>query len=152
MPLHDAHRHSSSPVQPAMAMENKRKHLEFIQAVINRMANTSFLLKGWSITVIAGLFALSTKEQMVSLVLLALVLTAAFWFLDAYFLWQERLYRELYDHVRTTNESDIDFSMDASKFAGLRKWYVTPFSKTLLPFYGPVMVSVIVLIIIQLRK
>jgi hypothetical protein len=36
-------------------MENKLKHLEFIQAVINRMANTSSLLKGWSIAIIAAL-------------------------------------------------------------------------------------------------
>ena len=76
-------------------MGNKLKHLEFIQGVINRMANTSFLLRGWSITVIAALFALSTKERELSLSVLALFLTTVFWFLDAFFLWQERLYREL---------------------------------------------------------
>ena len=76
-------------------MGNKLKHLEFIQGVINRMANTSFLLRGWSITVIAALFALSTKERELSLSVLALFLTTVFWFLDAFFLWQERLYCEL---------------------------------------------------------
>lgn len=31
-------------------MENKQKHLEFIQSIINRMAGHSFLLKGWGVT------------------------------------------------------------------------------------------------------
>ena len=43
-------------------MENKLKHLEFIQTVINRMAGNCFLLKGWAITLVAALFALSAKD------------------------------------------------------------------------------------------
>ena len=31
-------------------MDNKIKHLEMIEAIIERMANNSFLLKGWAIT------------------------------------------------------------------------------------------------------
>ena len=34
-------------------MENKRAHLEMIQAVITRMAGNSFLIKGWSVTLVA---------------------------------------------------------------------------------------------------
>jgi hypothetical protein len=113
------------------------------------MANTSFLLKGWSITVIAGLFALSNTEREVSLSVLALVLTVVFWFLDAYFLWQERLYRELYNHVRKLNHADIDFSMDASSFAEICKFSAAPWSKTLSVFYGSIFICEIVLVIIQ---
>ncbi|WP_373482985.1 hypothetical protein [Acetobacterium sp.] len=40
-------------------MENKTKHLEMIQSVISRMAGNSFTLKGWAVTLIAGIFALS---------------------------------------------------------------------------------------------
>jgi len=76
-------------------MESKLRHLEFIQAVINRMANTSFLLKGWSITIIAGLFAFSAKENERPLLVLALLLSLVFWFLDSFFLWQERRFRGL---------------------------------------------------------
>ena len=39
-------------------MEKKLKHLEFIQNAINRMASNSFIIKGWCITLIVGLFAL----------------------------------------------------------------------------------------------
>jgi len=42
------------------------------------MANTSFLLKGWSITVVAGLFALGAKDGAVSVLILALILTSEF--------------------------------------------------------------------------
>lgn len=43
-------------------MESKLKHLEMIQGVINRMASNSFLLKGWSVTLISALFALAAKD------------------------------------------------------------------------------------------
>jgi len=36
-------------------MEAKLKHLEMIQDVIKRMASNSFLLKGWSLTLVVAL-------------------------------------------------------------------------------------------------
>ena len=116
-------------------MENKLKHLEFIQNVINRMANTSFLLKGWSITIIAGLFAFSAAEGSTAVLWLGVLLTLVFWILDSYFLWQERLFRSLYDHVRNLKEEDVDFTMNHIQFGVERKWHATPFSLTLWPFY-----------------
>ena len=37
------------------------KHLEFIQVVIERHARTSFVLKGWSVTVVAAVFLLAVR-------------------------------------------------------------------------------------------
>ncbi len=125
-------------------MDNKLKHLEFIQAVITRMANTSFLLKGWSITVLAGLFALSASDRRVSVLALAIVLAIVFWFLNAFFLWQERMYRALYDAVRVKAELEIDFSMDASRFSNQQKWYKAPFSVTLWPFYLSMLLTLVI--------
>ena len=34
-------------------MQQKLKHLEFIQGVINRLATNSFLMKGWSVVLVA---------------------------------------------------------------------------------------------------
>src|SRR5947208_1973405 len=100
-------------------MPNKIKHLEMIQAVINRMANNSFLLKGWCVTLVAALVALAQKDTRVAFILIAYVPVLVFWILDAYYLWQERLFRKLYDHVRGINdESQIDFSMNTSPFRG----------------------------------
>lgn len=118
-------------------MESKLKHLEFVQNVINRMANTSFLLKGWSITIVAGLFAFSVKEGLAELLWLSILLTSVFWCLDSYFLCQERRFRALYNHVRKLSENEIDFAMDPKTFKSEVQchWYSTPFSITLWPFY-----------------
>ena len=132
-----------------MNAENKRKHLEFVQGVIARMANTSFLLKGWSITVLAGLFALSTTEAKVSALVLAIVLAIIFWLLDSFFLWQERMYRLLYNEVRLKHEEQVDFSMDASHFSSVCKWYKTPFSITLWPFYLSVLGTLVTFLILK---
>src|SRR3989338_8906716 len=118
-------------------MENKQKHLEFIQAVINRMAGNSFLLKGWAITLVAALFALSAKDTNQSYVFIIYFLVIIFWILDGYFLSQERLFRDLYNHVRTLDEKDIDFSMNTAEYK--KKWKNSlvwaMFSPTLLIFY-----------------
>ena len=44
-------------------MENKRKHLEFIQGAINRMAGNLFFLRGWTITLITALFRIFCKRR-----------------------------------------------------------------------------------------
>src|SRR5712692_9978631 len=101
-------------------MDSKLKHLEFVQSVVSRMAGNSFLLKGWSVTLAAALFALSAKDANPRLIAIAYYPILVFWLLDGYFLSQERLFRALYDKVRKTPESEIDFSMDTGEFAGGR--------------------------------
>ena len=94
-------------------MENKIKHLEIIQGVINRMAGNSFALKGWAVTLIAGIFALASKDADKIYFLVAYIPVTVFWGLDSYYLLQERLYRSLYEKVRFLPEDKIDFSMKA---------------------------------------
>ncbi len=90
-------------------MENKLKHLELIQTNINRMSKNSFLLKGWSLTLIVALFAVTDDSLNIKYVLIAFYLIAVFWFLDSYYLCEERKFRILFDQVRVLNSSDIDF-------------------------------------------
>jgi hypothetical protein len=120
-------------------MEQKLKHLEFIQQAINRMASNLFLLKGWTVTLIAAMFALAAKESRDFYFLLAYFPTLMFWLMDGYFLSQERRFRSLYDHVRTLDESAIDFSMDTQPFKATpprNKWSRALFSSTLVIYYG----------------
>lgn len=123
-------------------MENKRKHLELIQNVITRMAGNLFFLRGWSITLIAALFALFIKEPDRRYLFVVYFPVVIFWILDGYFLSQERLFRALYDHVRKLDEKEIDFSMDTSKYQKEEKngWLSSMFSTTLVFFYIPLVV------------
>lgn len=93
-------------------MESKICYLEMIQGVITRMASSSFFLKGWSVTLIVGIFALINKDTDKGYFLIAYVPIIVFWFLDSYYLQLERKYRALYNNVRTKNITEIDFSMD----------------------------------------
>jgi hypothetical protein len=129
-------------------MDPKLKHLEFIQAVVTRMAGNSFLLKGWSVTLVAALFALAAKESNPIFLPVAYYPVLVFWILDGYFLSQERMFRDLYDKVRTTPGSDTDFSMDASGFdKGRNTWSNSTLSTTLLLFYGTMFAAMIIVTI-----
>src|SRR5208283_723110 len=120
-------------------MENKRKHLELIQGVINRIAGYLFLLKGWAITLVAALFTLSAKDANPKYVIVAYFPVITFWILEGYFLSQERSFRCLYDDVRKLNEGEIDFSMDTRTYRQDERngWLRSIFSPTLLWFYLP---------------
>lgn len=92
-------------------MESKLKHLEFLQNIITRMANNSFLLKGWAITLIGVIAGLNKDDMGRKLVLISFFLILTFWILDAYFLGQERYFRARYDEVRKKEPQEIDFGM-----------------------------------------
>lgn len=124
-------------------MESKIKHLEMIQGVINRMANNSFLLKGWSVILVSALFALAAKDTNIVFILLAYFPALAFWILDGYFLRQEKLFRKLYDKVRGLDEAEVDFSMDTSSVSNeVASWCEVVFSKTLRIFHGVIVVTI----------
>lgn len=126
--------------------EKKLKHLELIQGVISRMAGNLFYLRGWVITLIAGVLVLLTQIDGDRLPIIFLgIVTILFWAYDGYFLSQERMYRDLYDKVRKMQEEEIDFSMNTSEFKG--KAQNTPifcmFSPTLRYFYIPLLFAVV---------
>lgn len=121
-------------------MDKKLKHLEFIQNVISRMANNSFTLKSWAVTLVAGIFILSGKDTDELYFLVAYIPVIVFWGLDAYYLLQERLYRSLYNKICQTDEFNIDFSLIATKNmfnSEKNKYFSCLLSATELWFYLP---------------
>jgi len=129
-------------------MDSKRKHLEMIQGVVNRLSNNSFLLKGWSVVLVSGLFALAAKDTKPLFVYIAYFPCLVFWGLDGYFLWQERLFRSLYDKVRVMDPKNIDFSMNTSSVCSSTKsWPEAVISKTLLAFHGAVFATIIIVML-----
>ena len=127
-------------------MERKLKHLDLIQNTITRMSHNSFLLKGWAVTLVGALFALSDKNIDGGIVVIAILLTAMFWLLDAYYLSKEHLFRLHYDVVRAKEPDDIDFSMTPEPSHSSRTDLIVKLtSPTQLYFYGVLMVIVILL-------
>lgn len=132
-------------------MENKIKHLEFIQLVITRMNVNSFLLRGWSVTLVAALFAFAAKDTNIEYVLITYISTTLFWILDGYYLSQERKYRDLYNKIRTKEESEIDFDMNATLMNNNKNsWISSLFSITNIIFYGTLIaITLVVMLIIN---
>ena len=131
-------------------MDNRHKHLEFIQAAINRMAGNLFLLKGWTITLIAALFALASKDANDLYFWIAYIPAVMFWVLDGYFLSQERRFRALYDDVRQRKEDQIDFSMNTEPYKEDHTWVGAILSGTLCIYYG-VLIGTMALIMVLIR-
>ena len=136
----------------ALGMDRKLKHLDIAQGVINRMGQFSFLLKGWSVILVSGLFALAAKETNPLFVYLAYLPAIAFWILDGYYLYQERLYRQLYEDIRSREPEQIDFGMNPSAFKGHANatWVESILSKTMLLFHGILILTIIIVMTVCL--
>ena len=118
-------------------IEKVVEHLRMTQAVVNRLGSNSFLVKGWSMTVIVAAMLLIARHDLENpyFVLVLVIPTLGFWILDGYFLWQERLFRKVYDEIRV--QSDTDFKMNPLKHRDKPKcsWVSAMFSVTLNIFY-----------------
>ena len=151
--------------------DKKLKHLEFIQNVITRMNTNSFMIKGWAVTLVAALFALSDKAHDQHLYIISFIPVPLFWGLDGFFLATEKRYRVLFNKVADTAEDKIDFDMNPYHGVELielkkdEKWYSrsrlrncwklnlskglawlsASFSITLILFYG-VMLAVMIVV------
>lgn len=130
-------------------MEKKLKHLEMIQNIINRMASNSFLIKGWCVTLVSAVFVLAAKDTNTTFIAVAFFPVLMFWILDAYFLRQERLFRNVYDEVSTIKEEAINFSMKpTSSTPKVASWLGVAFSRTLVLFYGAIVIAILLAVLI----
>lgn len=81
-------------------MEDLYKEIDLIQSCINRMSQFSFLIKGWTVSLIAVVLTLfSASLNMNALSAICYVIIVVFWGLDAYYLHLERLFRFKYEWV-----------------------------------------------------
>ena len=120
------------------------KEIDIIQANIKRLANNSFLIKGWMITIVVVTFLFKGNSELHLLSLIPLII---FWALDAYFLRHERMYRELYKWVaenRLRDDTNL-LDMKATRFKkNIGSVPKIMFSKTLGWLYCGVLVMVVV--------
>ncbi|WP_427168358.1 hypothetical protein ACQF4J_44425 [Streptomyces sp. C1-1] len=112
------------------------KHLEFIQAVVTRLGNSSFLIKGWTMTVGGVFFGVLVNRLSWQLAAAGLIPVLGFWLLDSHYLRQERLFRELYDDVRGRTSGVPPFAMDVRPYLPRVTLGTVALSRTMMNFYG----------------
>jgi hypothetical protein len=119
------------------------EEVKVIQEIIKRMANNSFLIKGWTITLVVATLLLKGNQTQIYISLLPLVV---FWFLDAYFLQQERLYIKLYEWVinNRLNTYEHLYDMNCYRFKDkVQSRHRIMFSITLVSFYGLIAILIL---------
>ncbi len=119
------------------------EEIKVVQDIIKRMASNSFSVKTWTITlIVATLLFKGTNNH----ILIAFIPLFAFWFLDSYYLQQERLFRQVHNWITTyrlCNEDEL-FNMNPARFKD--KVQTVPrmmFSISTLPFYGGIFIMLI---------
>ena len=135
-----------------MSDSNLHKEIDLIQNCINRMAKNSFMLKGWTISLIAVVLAL-TADRLDPLFLFCSIFVPVlcFWYLDAFFLRTEKMYRKMYEWVlKARKEENLEYQYDLNpnRFKDkVESQCRVMFSKTLRVFYGvPLLVILFVIL------
>lgn len=139
------------------------KEIDLIQSCINRMAQNSFMVKGWAISLVAVVLALLPEAfDLTGLCLIGIVATVCFWYLDAFFLRTEKLYRWKYDWILSKRLTCKEYCYDLNPYnekmwianknespKKIPKIVAMMFTKTLIPIYLPLLVLSIVVLITQ---
>lgn len=138
-----------------LTIEEIHKELDLIQGCINRMAQNSFMIKGWLIAIYTVVLALVPETVAVPWLLGLVMVTVTFmlWYLDAFFLQAEKNYRNIYSWVleaRPAENRALLYELNVCKFQekGLIQKSdpieTVMWSKTLRLFYGiPLLISFI---------
>jgi len=141
------------------------KEIDLIQSCITRMAQNSFIVKGWLITLLT--VVLTLKPEIVDINILCLICavsTFCFWALDAFFLKTEKMYRMKYEWVIKNRINSDDYMFDLNPYNSemwinkndKKESFKEPSlirvmgSKTLLPMYMLLLVIVAFVYIVNL--
>lgn len=124
------------------------KEIDLVESCINRMAANSFEIKKWTVGIIAILAGLIKQDVSVNdckITILFLMVILIFWWLDAFFLKMERLYRKKYswlikeriegnmNDLFNLNPYNKAMMLDSEKC--MPSHICVMFSRTLCPFY-----------------
>lgn len=139
------------------------KEIDLIQNCITRMSQNSFNIKGWLIALLLATIALLPETiNIIALCFIIVAITFIFWCLDAFFLKIETLYRWKYNWVITKRIKSNDFYYNLNPH-NKKMWLLDSgekpkkepsifekmFSKTLWPFYLPIIIVAFVIILTQ---
>lgn len=124
------------------------EEIKVVQDVIKRMASNSFNVKTWTITLIVATLLFKGSDKHIFIAFLPLI---AFWFLDSYYLRQERLFREVHNWIvsyRLEHEDKL-FCLTPTPFNDkVQSTIRIMFSISTLPFYGSILIMLSIYIFI----
>lgn len=130
--------------------EDRRKHLELIQSVVDRQASASATAKGWSLTLASAAFGVAVVRDEWHLLLLGMFVMIWFSVLDMYYLHQERRFRDLYNAVV---KGEIEgFCMKVALVAPSKSKVETYMSWSVFGFYIPLILAGVALAGIALMR
>ena len=93
------------------------KEIDLIQDCIKRMAQNSFVVKGWLITLVTVILALLPDKINIDFLCGVIILTTLlFWYLDAFFLRTEKLYRWKYEWIIQNRMEEDKYMYDLSPY------------------------------------
>lgn len=163
----EANRQGNSTAHLSIDPEDRRKHLDFLQAVVTRMSAASTATKGWLLPVITATYGYAVTQGSTAIAVLGLLAVAVFAIVDANYLNQERAFRALYDAVAggaTVEPFSMDPSLAASDAGGksggaaarwsttLRRWIPSRAvwsSWAIGPLYGSLLLAGVLIVAVQ---
>ncbi|WQX20536.1 hypothetical protein E5P68_06770 [Helicobacter pylori] len=115
------------------------EELKILQGVINRMAQNSLECKKWTLALAVGVLSLKIEaiSHLYGLCVLG-VLLACFYLLDAYYLTQERLFREQYEWLiknRLKTDERLFEVFTAHQTCRYAQFLCSMFSFSLFPYW-----------------
>lgn len=117
------------------------EEIKLVQDIVKRMNGNSFLIKGWTLTLVVAALTFKVDYKIANQIPVACIPLIMFWFLDAYFLWQEKLFRELHCWITSnrlqTSEHLYDFSTKRFE-KDVPNLFKVAFSGINLYFYGSI--------------
>lgn len=128
------------------------KYIDILQSCIARMASNSEKCKTWCITIVAALIALFVKGEQVGGHYVVFIPIAFLWFLDAYYLYLEEEFREIYgEYIELYSENNIPdttYRIDTDRFKQCRlcKIFSKVISVSTLPVYGFLTIALLIAI------
>lgn len=125
---------ASGPVE--FDRSDHHKHMDYVEGVITRLANNSFLMKGWALTLSSALIGFAVTQRNAGLALAALLPSTAFWVLDTYYLRLERAFRAMYADIAA--KTLRDFRIEPKPYVEKQPWKIC-LSISLAIFYPTVM-------------
>lgn len=130
------------------------EYFNMIQRVITRLAQNSFQIKAWSATIFTAILALTFSFINIMIFIALLIVMTLFWYLDSYYLKQERLFRRLYnkkvedynDNIKKTKMKIFD--MNIKNFKSIeQKVPRIMVSVSEFCFYLPFIVALVIMLI-----